>query len=66
MGKVSKIADHTLKVLEYEALLEVLANFASTSGGKEYVLALRPLTERGKIETLLKETSEFRDLIDRG
>ena len=66
MGKVSKIADHTLKVLEYEALLEVLANFASTSGGKEYVLALKPLTERGKIETLLKETSEFRDLIDRG
>ena len=66
MGKVSKIADHSLKVLEYDALLEVLANFASTSGGKDYVLALKPLTERGKIETLLKETTEFRGLIDRG
>lgn len=66
MAKAGKIADHTLKVLEYSALLETLSNFASTSGGKEYLIALKPLTEKGKVETLLKETSEFRDLIDRG
>ena len=65
MGKVSKIADHTLKVLEYDALLAVLSNFASTSGGKEHILGMKPLIERDRIETLLKETSEFRDLIDR-
>ena len=66
MGKVTKIAEHSLKVLEFDALLEVLANYASTSGGKEYVLSLKPLTDRGKVETLLKETTEFRSLIDRG
>lgn len=64
--KESKVAEHSLKVLEYQELLNVLAEYASTEGAKKYLLALRPCTDREKIELYLKETSEFRDLLDRG
>ena len=66
MKKEKRIAEHSLKVLEYEALKNVLADYAATSGGKEYVLELKPATDRARIEDQLKETTEFRDLIDRG
>ncbi len=64
--KETKIDAHALKVLEYQELLNVLAEFASTEGAKNYILELKPSTVREKAELFLKETGEFIDLLDRG
>ena len=51
-------------VLEYFRLLNIISNFAQSSLGKDYCLALRPIYEHEDIENRLRLLSEFRELIN--
>ncbi len=53
----------TLRVLEYDKALALLAGQASTLLGKEKCLRLRPRADRGWVEERLDETSEARALL---
>ncbi len=53
----------TLRVLEYDKALSLLAAQASTALGKEKCLRLRPRADRGWVEGRLDETSEARLLL---
>ncbi|HEY3414500.1 MAG TPA: endonuclease MutS2 [Armatimonadota bacterium] len=54
----------TLRVLEYPALLNVLAGHAASSLGRELALAMKPFTERRDVTKALAETAECRALLD--
>ena len=49
-----------LQVLEFGRVLEYAAGFASTSGGREAVLAMRPARERGTVRDRLAAVDETR------
>lgn len=48
----------TLKVLEYNKVIEIVANFAYSDMGKEKILSLVPMSDIEEIEEALRETSE--------
>lgn len=50
--------EKTLKVLEYLKIIDILSEYASSSLGKERILALRPMTDVIKMKKALQETSE--------
>lgn len=54
----------SLRVLEYPALLNILAGHAASSLGSEKALALVPSMDRRNVERALQETSEARTLLD--
>jgi len=56
--------DRTRRVLEYPALLAILAGHASSSLGNERALALKPFDHRHDVERALAETAEARWLLD--
>lgn len=56
--------DHTLRVLEFEKVLALLAGECSFSVGREFALATRPRTTRHEVVGLQRETAEMR-LLDR-
>ena len=58
--------EHTLRVLEYDRLREIVAGFAASGPGSEAVLAARPATDRSAVELLLGETQEFLRVLERG
>ena len=60
------IDEHTLKVLEFEQVREILASFASSSLGKQASAALYPSLDAGWIEPRLAETSELKGLLEKG
>ncbi len=47
-----------LEKLEFNKILKMLSNFATTSSGKQACLDLCPITNKDKVEKLLSETSE--------
>ena len=49
----------TLEDLEFPALLSLVAAHTHTPKGKERVLALKPLTHRETITSLLFQTNEY-------
>jgi DNA mismatch repair protein MutS2 len=53
----------TLRVLEYDKALALLAAQASTALGQEKCLRLRPRAERDWVQARLTETSEARMLL---
>jgi DNA mismatch repair protein MutS2 len=53
-----------LRVLEYDAILEILAGHAASSLGHERALSLVPTADRREVQTSLDETSEARALLD--
>src|SRR4051812_15611884 len=55
---------HTLKVLEYEQVRELLAEHISTDLGRERLAELAPMDEEEDIGRRLQETAEARRLID--
>src|SRR6266540_3301148 len=55
---------HTLKVLEYEQVRELLAEHISTDLGRERLAELAPLDEEEDIRRRLEETTEARRVID--
>lgn len=50
--------DKSLKTLEYDVILEQLASFAQSKGGKELALALRPVNDLTEATNLLAFTTE--------
>lgn len=58
--------DHTLRVLEFEKVLALLANEAAFSVGRELCLAVRPETEFDAVAVLQWETAEMRQVDQMG
>ncbi|MBP8303389.1 MAG: endonuclease MutS2, partial [Phycisphaerae bacterium] len=63
---MKRIDDHTLKVLEFDQVLEVLASFAASDLGRQAARALYPSTDPDWIRMRLAQTAQVRDLLDRG
>lgn len=61
-----KIHQHTLDVLEYQKILEILARYASSPLGRSAALQLYPSTQRHWIQQRLAETSQLKALLDAG
>ncbi|MHC4363727.1 MAG: endonuclease MutS2 [Planctomycetota bacterium] len=61
-----RIDEHTLKVLEFKEVREILASFASSELGKEAARALYPSVEEGWVIERIAETSELKGLLERG
>ncbi len=61
-----RIDEHTLKVLEFGQVLEILASFASSELGRQAARALYPSTDPAWISPRLAQTSQLRDLLDQG
>ncbi|MCF7974388.1 MAG: hypothetical protein K9N55_11275 [Phycisphaerae bacterium] len=61
-----KIHSHTLEVLEYQTILEILSHYASSELGRQAALGLTPVTDKHWIQARLAETSELRALLDQG
>ena len=58
--------DHTLRVLEFEKVLALLAGEAAFSVGRELCLGVRPLTEFDAVAVLQWQTAEMRLLDEMG
>jgi len=61
-----QIHSHTLDVLEYQTILEILSRFASSELGRQAALALYPSAQRPWIQQRQAETSELKALLDQG
>ena len=61
-----RIDEHTLRVLEFAQVLEILASFASSDLGRQAARTLFPSTDHAWICLRLSQTSQLRDLLDRG
>ncbi|MCX7846490.1 MAG: hypothetical protein N2595_00440 [bacterium] len=60
------IPEHTLRVLEFPTLREVLAGYTRTPLGRARALRLEPSVDKEEIQRWLHETSEMRALADAG
>ena len=56
--------EKALKTLEYNKILDLLANFAVTSGAKEYVYSLTPSDDISEVKRLLLETTDAKKYLD--
>ena len=54
---------HTLDVLEYDKVKELLVSYATSGLGKNLAQRIRPLTEINRIEQLIAETTELKSLL---
>ena len=59
-----KIDDHTLEVLEFEQVRQMLASFASSKLGKDAAIALHPSLDAGWITERIAETTELKRLLE--
>ena len=55
--------EHTLKVLEFDCILDLLKGFASSDLGKSQCESMKPQKEINVIETLLDEVSELKEVL---
>ena len=60
------IHQHTLDVLEYQTILEILSRYASSELGRSAASALQPSTQKPWIQKRLAETSQLKSLLDQG
>jgi DNA mismatch repair protein MutS2 len=60
--KPAIVDDHTLRVLEFEKVLALLAAETSFSVGREFAMATRPRTTLEGVLALQRETAEMREL----
>ena len=58
--------EHTLRVLEYDKIKNIVAGYAASGPGKELVLGLEPSTDRGVVARRLQETGEFIRVLQHG
>ncbi len=61
-----RIEEHTLRVLEFDAIRQMLSRFTASNLGKEAALKLYPSQEAGWVRQRLAETTEIKALMDRG
>jgi len=55
--------DHTLRVLEYDKVANIVSGFAASEAGRDAVLVVLPSVDAGIVESRLQETSEFIHLL---
>jgi DNA mismatch repair protein MutS2 len=55
--------DHTLRVLEYDKVANIVSGFAASEAGREAVLVVLPAVDAGIVGSRLQETSEFIHLL---
>ncbi len=60
---MNKLAEKSLKTLEYYAVLELLAEQAASSQGKKQCMALRPVTDLEQAEIYMKQTSDAKNIM---
>lgn len=61
-----RIDPHTLGVLEFSAIRDILATFAASDLGRDAAMALYPSVDGRWAKTRIAETSELRAVLDRG
>jgi DNA mismatch repair protein MutS2 len=55
--------DHTLRVLEYDKVANIVSGFAASEAGREAVLVVLPAVDARVVGSRLQETSEFIHLL---
>ncbi|HIV62079.1 MAG TPA: endonuclease MutS2 [Candidatus Butyricicoccus avistercoris] len=60
---MNRLAEKSLKTLEYYAVLELLAGEAASSQGKNQCMALRPVTDLEQAEIYMKQTSDAKNIM---
>ena len=63
---MNRLAEKSLKTLEYYAVLELLAEEAASSQGKNQCMALRPVTDLEQAEIYMKQTSDAKNIMTKG
>jgi DNA mismatch repair protein MutS2 len=58
--------DHTLRVLEYDKVTSIVAEYAASDPGRAAVLRLAPLADGAEVKTRLQETLELTGILERG
>jgi DNA mismatch repair protein MutS2 len=53
---------HTIQVLEFDKVLNLLGRFASTEAGRERILSLRPLSDESEVKARMSMISEMKTL----
>jgi len=61
-----RIDEHTLKVLEFEEVLHLLASYAASDLGRDAARALYPSVDLRWAEARIAETTELAKVLDRG
>jgi len=54
---------HTLKVLEYQKIIDLLSTFTSSVSGLEKTKQIKPFSDIDRINTLMAETTELKSLL---
>ena len=65
MTKPTRIDEHTLGVLEFPAVLRLLASYAASDLGRREALALQPTVDMQWIKRRIAETTELRGILQR-
>jgi len=60
------IDKHSIEILEFPKILELIAGKSLTPFGKEQILAIQPFFDRTEIEKRLTEISQMKDIINFG
>lgn len=60
---MNRLAEKSLKTLEYYAVLELLAEEAASNQGKNQCMALRPVTDLEQAEIWMKQTSDAKNIM---
>lgn len=63
MDAGKRMIEASLRVLEYDKIVQLLAGFTLSAPGKDRVLALAPLAERDEVATALAEVMEMTALL---
>ena len=58
--------EHSLRVLEFDKVIEIVAGFAASEPGRTTVRGTQPVNDRKTVESSLQETREFAAIIGRG
>ena len=62
---MNKLSKHSLKILEFSEIRNMLLKFADSASGKKLVAQLLPLADSEGIQKLISETSEIKNQLDK-
>ena len=62
---MNKLSKHSLKILEFSEIRNLLLKFADSASGKKLVAQLLPLEDSEGIQKLIAETSEIKNQLDK-
>ncbi len=58
--------EHTLRVLEFDKIINIVAGYAASEAGRMSVINMLPADDRAVADLRLSETSEFLQILQRG